>query len=80
VSHANVHVVDVGIDVTVGGLRVLPGDLLHADKHGVISIPFEIAERLPEAVRNVEKSERGVIDMFGAPDFKPEDFVGEIKH
>ena len=80
VSHANVHVVDVGLTVTVGGLKVSPGDLLHADQHGVIAIPFEIAERLPEAVRNVEKSERGVIDMFAAPDFSPEDFVGDVKH
>lgn len=80
VSHANVHVVDVGIDVTVGGLLVRPGDLLHGDQHGVISIPFEIADRLPDAVRKVEGSERGIIDMFSAADFDPAAFTGEVKH
>lgn len=80
VSHAYVHVVDVGIDVTVGGLTVSPGDLLLGDQHGVIRIPIDIAERLPEAVRRVNQQERGVIDMFSAPDFDPKAFTGEVKH
>jgi regulator of RNase E activity RraA len=80
VSHANVHVVDVGIPVTVGGLEVRPGDLLQGDQHGVISIPLEIASELPEAVRRFEQAERGIIDMFGAPDFDPAKFTGDVKH
>jgi regulator of RNase E activity RraA len=80
VSHANVHVVDVDVPVTIGGLNVEPGDLLHGDQHGVISIPFEIAEKLPDAVREVEHKERGIIDMFSAPDFDPKAFTGETEH
>jgi regulator of RNase E activity RraA len=80
VSHAYIHVVDVGIDVTVGGLRVQPGELLHGDQHGVVSVPFEIAEKLPDAVRVIETQERGVIDMFSGPDFDPKAFTGEAKH
>jgi regulator of RNase E activity RraA len=80
VSHANVHVVDVGTEVTIGGLTVRPGDLLLGDQHGVISIPFEIAEQVPEAVRRVEQQERGVIDMFSTPDFDAAAFTGEVKH
>jgi regulator of RNase E activity RraA len=76
VSHSYVHVVDVGAPVMIGGLRVEPGDLLHADKHGVSSVPFEIAEQLPEAIRKLEARERDVIAMFGGPDFKPESFIG----
>ena len=40
VSHAYVHVVEAGTPVTVGGLTVHPGDLLHGDEHGVTSIPL----------------------------------------
>ena len=35
VSHAYVHIVEVGTPVRVGGLTVRPGDLLHGDRHGV---------------------------------------------
>lgn len=80
VSHANVHVVDVGIDVTVGGLTVKPGDLLHGDQHGVVQIPFEIAEKLAQATRKFERRERGIIDMFSAPDFDPAKSTGPVEH
>jgi len=41
VSHAYVHIVEVGTPVRVGGLTVRPGDLLQGDKHGVINIPLD---------------------------------------
>ncbi|MEE8347370.1 MAG: RraA family protein, partial [Dehalococcoidia bacterium] len=34
VSHAYIHLVEVGGPVSVGGLTVNPGDLLHGDEHG----------------------------------------------
>ncbi|HVP05479.1 MAG TPA: RraA family protein [Dehalococcoidia bacterium] len=61
VSHAYVHVVEVGTPVTVGGLTVHPGDLLHGDEHGVTSVPVDIAERLPDACRAIEAAERKLI-------------------
>lgn len=50
VSHAYAHYVDYGGEVRVGGLTVRPGDLLHADMHGIIRIPdfvdlTELADR-----------------------------------
>ena len=38
-SHAYVHVVDFGIDVTVHGMAVNNGDLIHADRHGAVVVP-----------------------------------------
>lgn len=63
VSHANVHLVDVGAPVEVGGLLVNPGDLLHADQHGVTSIPRDIAEKVPEAAKRIDAMERKIIDF-----------------
>jgi 4-hydroxy-4-methyl-2-oxoglutarate aldolase len=80
VSHAYVHVAEVGVPVTIGGLRVEPGDLMHADKHGVCSIPIDIASELPDAVRKLEARERDIIAMFRGPDFKPESFIGDVTH
>jgi 4-hydroxy-4-methyl-2-oxoglutarate aldolase len=72
VSHAYVHVVDVGGPVTVGGLTVHPGDLLHGDEHGVTSIPLEIARDLPKAAQELEARERKLIDYARSGEFSRE--------
>jgi regulator of RNase E activity RraA len=69
VSHAYVHMVDFGLPVKVGGLWVKPGDLLHADQHGAVTIPLDIADKIPEAVAKVEADERQIISVCQARDF-----------
>ena len=61
VSHANVHLVDFGVPVKVGGVWINPGDLLHGDQHGVVVIPNEIAERIPESADRVAADEQRII-------------------
>ena len=68
VSHAYVHLVEVGGPVSVGGLTVNPGDLLHGDEHGVTSVPLEIARDLPKAAQAVEARERVIIDFARSPE------------
>lgn len=80
VSHANVHIVDVGVPVYVGGLEVRPGDLLHADQHGVCSIPLDVAHELPDAIRKLEAGERRIIETFRGKDFDPLRFTGDVTH
>ena len=72
VSHAYVHMVDFGAPVKIGGLVVKPGDLLMGDKHGVISIPFEIARDVPKAAQMMEDWERPVIDFCKSNEFNVE--------
>ena len=80
-SHAFVHLVSAGGEVEVGGLEVKNGDLIHADLHGVVTIPHEIAREVPRAAAEVEKRERVVIDLCRSPDFSIETlqkrFLGE---
>ena len=42
-SHAYVHVVDFGRPVSVAGMRVRDGDLIHADQHGAVVVPNVVA-------------------------------------
>jgi regulator of RNase E activity RraA len=69
VSHAYVHLVEIDVPVSVGGLVVYPGDLIHADKHGVQVIPIDIAPQLPEAVAKITARERRIIEVCQSPDF-----------
>jgi 4-hydroxy-4-methyl-2-oxoglutarate aldolase len=72
VSHAYVHLVEVSIPVKVGGLVVRPGDLIQGDKHGVISIPMEIARDVSKAAQLVEDWERRVINFCKSSEFTVE--------
>src|SRR5579885_2730758 len=49
VSHAFAHLEDFGKTVKIGSVLVSSGDLIHADQHGFVVVPHEIAERVPEA-------------------------------
>jgi 4-hydroxy-4-methyl-2-oxoglutarate aldolase len=72
VSHAYVHIVDFGHPVEVGGLKVRPGDLLHGDLHGVLSVPRDFASKIPIVADALTKRERRVIDLCQGPDFSLE--------
>jgi len=72
VSHAYVHMIDFGTAVKVGNLLVKPGDLIMGDKHGVISIPLEIARDVPKAAQMIEDWERRVINFCKSEDFSVE--------
>jgi regulator of RNase E activity RraA len=75
VSHAYVHIVEVGTPVRVGGLTVRPGDLLHGDKHGVTNVPLDLAARIPEGVKKVDTMERQIIGYCQSPEFTVEGLV-----
>lgn len=72
VSHSYVDLVDFGTPVKVGGMVVNPGDLLHADKHGVLSVPKEIAPALPQAAQEVCEREQRILSVCRSPEFSLE--------
>jgi len=76
VSHAYVHMVEIGGPVTVGGLTVHSGDLLMADQHGAIHVPHDIAPEVAAAAQRVEDEEREIIRFYRSPDYKPGDRDG----
>lgn len=58
ISHAYIHMVEAGTAVDICGMTVCPGDLIHADSHGAIVIPSEIAGELAAAcVRAMDAEE-----------------------
>jgi 4-hydroxy-4-methyl-2-oxoglutarate aldolase len=69
VSHAYVGVEATGVEVEVGGLRVQPHDLVHADQHGVLLIPTDIAAELPAAADALLAREQALIGWVRSPEF-----------
>ena len=68
-SHAFVHPVAWNVPVTVHGMQVRPGDLVHADRHGAVVIPPDVAERLPDAAAGIARAESLLIEGSKKPGF-----------
>ena len=68
-SHAHVHVTAIGVPVTIFGMRVMPGDLIHADKHGAVVIPPGAAKELPRAIDLCTRQEAPILAAARAPGF-----------
>lgn len=58
VTHQYAHVAEYGTSVELGGLTITPGDLLHGDLHGVLSIPISIAAEIPGMARRILREEQ----------------------
>ena len=71
-SHAHVHLEDFGKSVNVSGMTVHSGDLIHADRHGAVVIPHDVARAVPEACKLLERREAVILNACRQPDFDVE--------
>ena len=62
VSHGNAVHIELNVPVSIGGMGVEPGDLLHGDESGVVKVPIDIAEKVVEQVPKVREAEKRVFD------------------
>jgi regulator of RNase E activity RraA len=67
VSHGYFHLLEFGVPVEVGDLRVSPGEVLHGDRHGVVRIPPAIARDLPATAERLAELERSVLAVANSP-------------
>ena len=79
VGHAYVRYVAIGTSVKIGGHVINPGDLLHADEHGVLIIPHEVP--LDDLIRQAHEfmaSEKTVIDYCAAGQFDVDELCRQM--
>src|SRR5215212_4301451 len=69
VSHGNFGVIDVGEPVMLDGQEVRTGDILHGDANGIVIVPRQVLDGLPEAVAEVRTRERATMDFINSPEF-----------
>jgi regulator of RNase E activity RraA len=79
VSHAYAHIFDIGIPVTVDGMEVHTGTLLHGDQHGLVTVPAEIAAEIPNVAAKLRRSEQEVIDFCQSKSFSVEKLSALMK-
>src|SRR6266496_3765463 len=79
VSHGNPVCVDVGGEVTISGMRVCTGDLLHGDVNGVVHIPDECVDQVAEAAYRIWAEEGETLRRITSPEFTTTSGP-EVKH
>jgi 4-hydroxy-4-methyl-2-oxoglutarate aldolase len=72
VSHAYVHIVEIGTPVEVGGLKLRAGELLHGDLHGVQSVPLNIAAQVVPVAERIAAWKAELIALCQSADFSLE--------
>ncbi len=60
-SHAHVHLEGHGGTVDVAGMLVASGDLIHADRHGAVVVPHDVAADIPAAVDLLVRKEAVIL-------------------
>ncbi|MEN3337876.1 MAG: 4-hydroxy-4-methyl-2-oxoglutarate aldolase [Acidobacteriota bacterium] len=83
VSHGNPFILDVNVPVTLDGMAVQPGDLLHGDINGLLVIPAAIAHLVADEAERVRLAEREVLDFVRSPGLtveKLQEFQRRFQH
>lgn len=73
-SHGFVHVREIGTRVTIFGMTVEDGDLVHADRHGALVIPKDVIPTLEHAIVTLLETEKLVLGPAQAEGFDFEAF------
>lgn len=66
-AHGYCHIPSINVTVRVGGVTVQPGDLIHADRNGVTTVPLSIANAIPQACVELMAAEAVVLDCLKGP-------------
>ncbi|MEJ5369151.1 MAG: RraA family protein [Bryobacteraceae bacterium] len=78
-SHAYFRIVRTGIPVNICGLPVRPGELLHGDENGLITVPETEPGKLEEAVGEIRRRERKLLGFVKGPDFSLDGYEAMIR-
>ena len=73
-SHANFRILRIQVPVTICGLVIKPGDLLHGDVNGLITVTEQGREQLPQLVEKVQQRESKLLNFISSDQFTPEGF------
>lgn len=68
-SHGFVHVKEIASPVTILGLSIRDGDLVHADRHGALVVPHDVIPDLGAAIERLLETEKLILNPARGADF-----------
>jgi regulator of RNase E activity RraA len=78
-SHAYFRIVRTGVPVQILGMAVRPGELLHGDENGLITVPAGLSQQqLQEKVSGIVTRERKLMDYVRGDRFTLEGLRGKF--
>jgi regulator of RNase E activity RraA len=80
VSHGVPAFLEIGITVSICGLTIQPGDLLHGNESGLLTVPLEIAASVVEQARIVLDNEQSFSDLLGSDLFSIDALKRRLTH
>jgi regulator of RNase E activity RraA len=72
VSHSYAHIIEFGEPVEIGGLKIQSGDLIHGDRHGVLTVPLDVAAAIPGEAAKIIQEEADLLRFCASPQFSLE--------
>jgi regulator of RNase E activity RraA len=72
VARSHMRLIEVGGEVTVAGMTVRPGDIVHGDEHGVLQIPDDALPGIFEKAEAIREDEQNVVGWSRSADFDVE--------
>jgi 4-hydroxy-4-methyl-2-oxoglutarate aldolase len=74
-AHGYCHIPQIHVTVSVGGVTIHPGDLLHGDRNGVTTIPNELASEVAHACADYMAAEAVVLEYLKSGNRTPKGFA-----
>ena len=65
-DHGFFHLEEMNVPVTVGGIVIEPGDLLHGDRNGVTMVPAAVIPFLADGCEEYREAEREMLEKMSA--------------
>jgi regulator of RNase E activity RraA len=78
VSHGYGAYLEFGVNVSICGMTIGSGDLLHGDENGLLTIPLDIAEATLDQAGAVRKAEKDLFDFLEGSAFTYEALKGRL--
>mgnify|MGYP001238137720 FL=1 len=63
-SHGNGAILEIDVPVMIGGMSIEPGDLVHGDLNGLISVPIGMAQEAVALCAQVRADEQEIFDLM----------------
>jgi 4-hydroxy-4-methyl-2-oxoglutarate aldolase len=82
VARSHMRLIEVGRPVTVGGMTVEPGDIVHGDEHGMINVPVEAIPAIFDKAELIRADEQRVVGWSRSDEFTLEGLLAlkRIRH